>query len=130
MTRKKSILIRNTGLTVIDILNYLCGGFTMHEIIKTHPSLTRHDIKEALIIARDIVLNSVILDYIYLNRLNPQKTNNDKFKILTDRHWSPKDLKELSRLHQSDIPADTIARLLLRQPENIQNIIDNIKKKL
>jgi uncharacterized protein (DUF433 family) len=45
--------IRNTRITVFDILGWLGSGMTMDEVITDYPELTREDIKASLIFAAD-----------------------------------------------------------------------------
>ena len=43
--------IKGTRITVYDILEYLAGGMTEHEILADFPSLTREDIRATLAFA-------------------------------------------------------------------------------
>ena len=45
--------IRNTRITVFDILGWLGSGMTMDEVITDYPELTREDIKASLMFASD-----------------------------------------------------------------------------
>jgi uncharacterized protein (DUF433 family) len=45
--------IRNTRITVFDILGWLGSGMTMEEVITDYPELTREDIKASLMFAAD-----------------------------------------------------------------------------
>lgn len=45
--------IRNTRITVFDILGWLESGMTNEEIISDYPELTREDIKACLMFAAD-----------------------------------------------------------------------------
>ena len=45
--------IRNTRITVFDILGWLGSGMTMEEVINDYPELTREDIKASLMFASD-----------------------------------------------------------------------------
>ena len=45
--------IRNTRITVFDILGWLGSGMTMDEIINDYPELTREDIRASLMFAAD-----------------------------------------------------------------------------
>jgi uncharacterized protein (DUF433 family) len=45
--------IRNTRITVFDILGWLGSGMTMDEVITDYPELTREDIKASLMFAAD-----------------------------------------------------------------------------
>jgi uncharacterized protein (DUF433 family) len=45
--------IRNTRITVFDILGWLGSGMTMDEVITDFPELTREDIKASLMFAAD-----------------------------------------------------------------------------
>jgi len=45
--------IRNTRITVFDILGWLGSGMTNDEIISDYPELTREDIKACLMFAAD-----------------------------------------------------------------------------
>jgi uncharacterized protein (DUF433 family) len=45
--------IRNTRITVFDILGWLGSGMTMDEVIIDYPELTREDIKASLMFAAD-----------------------------------------------------------------------------
>lgn len=45
--------IRNTRITVFDILGWLGSGMTNDEIISDYPELTREDIKAFLMFAAD-----------------------------------------------------------------------------
>ena len=45
--------IRNTRITVFDILSWLGSGMTNDEIISDFPELTREDIKACLMFAAD-----------------------------------------------------------------------------
>ena len=45
--------IRNTRITVFDILGWLGSGMTNEEIISDYPELTREDIKACLMFAAD-----------------------------------------------------------------------------
>ena len=45
--------IRNTRITVFDILAWLGSGMTMDEVIIDYPELTREDIKASLMFAAD-----------------------------------------------------------------------------
>ena len=45
--------IRNTRITVFDILGWLGSGMTMDEVISDYPELTREDIKASLMFAAD-----------------------------------------------------------------------------
>jgi len=45
--------IRNTRITVFDILGWLGSGMTMDEVINDYPELTREDIKASLMFAAD-----------------------------------------------------------------------------
>ena len=45
--------IRNTRISVFDILGWLGSGMTMDEVITDYPELTREDIKASLMFAAD-----------------------------------------------------------------------------
>ena len=45
--------IRNTRITVFDILGWLGSGMTYDEVINDYPELTREDIKASLMFAAD-----------------------------------------------------------------------------
>ena len=45
--------IRNTRISVFDILGWLGSGMTMDEVITDYPELTREDIKASLMFASD-----------------------------------------------------------------------------
>jgi uncharacterized protein (DUF433 family) len=45
--------IRNTRITVFDILGWLGSGMTFEEIILDYPELSREDIKASLMFAAD-----------------------------------------------------------------------------
>ena len=45
--------IRNTRITVFDILGWLGSGMTFEEIISDYPELSREDIKASLMFAAD-----------------------------------------------------------------------------
>jgi uncharacterized protein (DUF433 family) len=45
--------IRNTRITVFDILGWLGSGMTIDEVITDYPELTRKDIKASLMFASD-----------------------------------------------------------------------------
>jgi uncharacterized protein (DUF433 family) len=45
--------IRNTRITVFDILGWLGSGMTIDEVITDYPELTREDIKASLMFASD-----------------------------------------------------------------------------
>ena len=45
--------IRNTRISVFDILGWLGSGMTMDEVITDFPELTREDIKASLMFAAD-----------------------------------------------------------------------------
>jgi uncharacterized protein (DUF433 family) len=45
--------IRNTRITVSDILGWLGSGMTFDEIINDYPELSREDIKASLMFAAD-----------------------------------------------------------------------------
>jgi uncharacterized protein (DUF433 family) len=45
--------IRNTRITVFDILGWLGSGMTMDEVITDYPELTKEDIKASLMFAAD-----------------------------------------------------------------------------
>jgi uncharacterized protein (DUF433 family) len=45
--------IRNTRITVSDILGWLGSGITFDEIINDYPELSREDIKASLMFAAD-----------------------------------------------------------------------------
>ncbi len=45
--------IRNTRITVSDILGWLGSGMTIEEILSDYPELTREDIKATLMFAAD-----------------------------------------------------------------------------
>ena len=45
--------IRNTRITVFDILGWLGSGMTMDKVITDYPELTRDDIKASLMFAAD-----------------------------------------------------------------------------
>lgn len=45
--------IRNTRITVFDILGWLGSGMTYEEVLHDYPELTREDIKASLMFAAD-----------------------------------------------------------------------------
>ena len=45
--------IRNTRITVFDILGWLGSGMTFEEVLIDYPELTREDIKASLMYAAD-----------------------------------------------------------------------------
>ncbi len=45
--------IRNTRITVFDILGWLGSGMTYDEVLSDYPELTREDIKACLMFASD-----------------------------------------------------------------------------
>lgn len=57
-------IIRNTRMTVIDVLEYLAGGMTPEEIVAEWPNLTIEDIRACLAFAADrerfFAANSVV----------------------------------------------------------------------
>ena len=45
--------IRNTRITVFDILGWLGSGMTFEEVLNDYPELSREDIKASLMFAAD-----------------------------------------------------------------------------
>jgi len=45
--------IRNTRITVFDILGWLGSGMSFEDVIKDYPELSREDIKASLMFAAD-----------------------------------------------------------------------------
>jgi len=45
--------VRNTRITVFDILGWLGSGMTYDEVLSDYPELTRDDIKASLMFAAD-----------------------------------------------------------------------------
>jgi len=45
--------VRNTRITVFDILGWLGSGMTYEDVISDYPELTREDIKACLMFAAD-----------------------------------------------------------------------------
>lgn len=48
-------VIRGTRVAVVDILNLLAGGYTVAEIPKQYPGITREDVLAALEFTTDIL---------------------------------------------------------------------------
>jgi uncharacterized protein (DUF433 family) len=47
-TRSGKPCIKGTRITVYDVLEYLAGGMTDHQVLKDFPSLAREDIRAVL----------------------------------------------------------------------------------
>jgi uncharacterized protein (DUF433 family) len=54
--------IRDTRISVQDILDYLAGGMGIDEILVDFPTLTREDIQAALSFAADALRGTVSVD--------------------------------------------------------------------
>jgi len=40
--------VRNTRITVLDVIKYLAGGMSVEEVLKDFPDLTAEDVKACL----------------------------------------------------------------------------------
>ncbi len=58
---EKSILIRDTGVSVLDILNLLSRGSTYKQVIALYPQITMADIMNTAQLCKDII-ESILID--------------------------------------------------------------------
>jgi uncharacterized protein (DUF433 family) len=122
---EKSIHIRNTGLTIIDLLDALAFGHSYGQVLNKHKDLTMADILSSLQFARDILNDHVNIDGdVIINGRIQLRFTNTRFINLTklrETHprafepWSKKEEQTLTELHQQRHTIAQICEVLGRQ---------------
>ena len=57
---EKSIVIRDTGVDVIDILKLMSQGYSYYQILMNHPALTLGDIMLSAKVAQELIENLIV----------------------------------------------------------------------
>jgi len=130
MSQKNRLIIRDTGISILDILKGISRGQSYREIIDAYPLLTIDDIKYAGDVALDIIHKNLINDYLHLAGCSKYYQKKKDFHILTGRDWSKEDKKEIIKLFQNKVAVKHIARLLLRDQSDILLLLKVSKNKL
>ncbi len=108
-------MIRNIGISVLDILELISQGYDYKSIIKKHPRLSLEDIRRAAQITHDYILKKMIYDKM---RESDKKINKFKTDMLPiNKHedistiWNIDNEMELKRLYSNDANITEIARI-------------------
>jgi len=132
---KKKLNIRDTGVTVVDILGLIGQGKTFSQILALYPQLTLTDILAAAQIAADIIERYVTTNQdITIDTQIQVIARSGRLVDLADvrqeypRAYEPWDEKEearLKELFQAEMPFKDIAAKLQR---NVGAIISRLKR--
>ena len=122
---RKSILIRDTEVTVPEILEKIYKGYRYEQILAHYPNLTMTDIMGAARFAHEVIAGYVTTDRkLVINGQIQLKAHNGQIKDITkirETHprafqpWETRDDNELMALHRQGLKVDQIAEKLGRQ---------------
>lgn len=132
---KKSLTIRNTGTTVVDILGLIGRGRSFQQILVQHPQLTLTDILAAARIAADIIERYVTSNQeITIDTQIQVIARSGRLVDLADvrqefprayEPWGDKEEAKLKELFLAETPFKDIAAKLQR---NVGAIISRLKR--
>mgnify|MGYP006291881385 CR=1 FL=1 len=122
----QSIVIRDTGVAVTDILRGLAKGYTPEQILNHLPKLTAADIMAAAKIAHDLIMDHVTSEReIRVETAIELRANNGRLIDVTKvrqeyprayEKWETHEDNRLIALHREGVPLSDIAVQLQRQP--------------
>jgi len=120
---QKSILIRDTGISVLDILNLLSRGSTYKQVIALYPQITMADIMSTAQLAKEVI-ECILVDTsnICLEseiRLNTKVLNITQIRAKHPRayeKWDAQEDRSLIELFRKGNRIGQLAEILQRQP--------------
>ncbi|MFQ5452931.1 MAG: DUF433 domain-containing protein [Candidatus Zixiibacteriota bacterium] len=123
---KNWLEIRNTGVSILDILELLSKGNSFKEVLKKYPQLTPQDIKYTAFAAHDFIIRHLVFDTIFEINHKMDRIFIDLQSIISERNqnkllkWSKDEDNELVYLFQSGGKFKDIASILQRPQNNIK----------
>ena len=120
---QKSILIRDSGVSVLDILNLMCRGSTYKQIIAIYPQITMADIMTTAQLAKEVIEcilvdgNNICLESEI--RLNTKVLNITQIRSKHPRayeKWDTQEDRSLIELFRKGNRIGQLAEILQRQP--------------
>lgn len=132
--KMKPLNIRNTGLSVLDILELFGRGYDIKSILAKYPEISEEDIKNISQTAYDYILEKMILDKIAEFERNFEKSNKDTVPDFnSNTHfpniWSKDNEQELSSLYKNGAELSEISRIFQCSKKIIENKISELKLK-
>lgn len=123
---QKSIAIRDTGVSVTDILRAIGRGYTYDQILKYLPALSQADIMAAAMFAHDLIMEHVSTEHEILIETEIKLIANkgqlidltklrEKFPRAYE-NWESSEDNQLVAMHRQGLTVDQIAVQLKRQP--------------
>ncbi|MCB2231109.1 DUF433 domain-containing protein [bacterium] len=123
---QKSIVIRDTGISVTDVLRGIAKGYTYEQIIKYLPALSMADIMTAAQFAHDLIASHVTTDHeIKLSAEIKLLANKGQLIDLSELRkkyarayetWETREDNQLVAMHRQGMSIDEMSVQLKRQP--------------
>ena len=133
---EQSIAIRDTGITVTQVLEDIAEGHAFHQIVERYPKLTISDIMISAKFAADLIAQHVKAENIIeINGAIVLRANNSRIVNLAEirkeyprayEKWEPNEDNELASLFKSRLPFEDMAKALKRQPGAIRARLDHL----
>ena len=120
---EKSILIRDTGVSVLDILNLMSRGSTYKQIIAKYPQITMADVMATAQLSKEVIecilidTNNICLESEI--RLNTKVLNITQIRSKHPRayeKWDTQEDRSLTELFRKGHKINQLAEILQRQP--------------
>lgn len=118
--------IRDTDISILDILKFLEKGFSDKQIVEKYPQINYQDIKNAAKIAHDFIVKHLIYDALYdvYGRINSMLDKRfyqpDENYLKSSESWTEDEEKELLRLYQSRANIKDISYILQRPSKDVK----------
>ena len=116
--------IRNTGVSITDILELISRGFSYERILFTLKGLTYEDIFHAVKIAREIVEMHLDFKFFIVEKTRQQYSNLEKTRQQYPRayeKWVEEEDTYLKDRYSEGFSVEELAELLRRQPGAIRS---------
>lgn len=116
--------IRNSGISVMDVLKLISQGFTYERILFTHKSLTYEDIFRAAKIAGEIVEIYSAFKFCSLEKPTQQYHGLEKIRQRHPRayeKWSDEEDSYVEHKYREGLSIQELAEILHRQPSAIRS---------
>ncbi|NOY87899.1 MAG: DUF433 domain-containing protein [FCB group bacterium] len=118
--------IRDTDISILDILKLLGKGFSNEQIVEKYPQINYQDIKYAAKMAHDFIVKHLIYDALYdvYNRIDSMLDKrfyqpNENY-LKSPESWTKDEEEELIQLYQYRADIKDISQILLRSPQDIE----------
>jgi len=133
---ERAIYIRNSGVTITDILDMIGRGYAYSAIVERHKSLSLTDIMAAAWFAKELIEEYVTTDErieitaeIKLRASGQKVVNISKIREQHPRayeKWTPEEDKRLTGFFRSGLRVEQIVKELERQPGAISARLDRL----